>query len=140
MGLTKMESYITHNCVGIHQVCPPKAKPRPQTNISAEQTGMIASSNEFILRIQELTKITAFSKTHRKSLISHRIPLFFINQSCWVHATLMVFVNHAQKLKWPAKRESYSKADCRHLNPDAKSLREKKYPRILKKSSLVFHA
>jgi hypothetical protein len=34
----------------------------------------------------------------------------------------MVFVNHAQKFKWLAKRKLYAKADFRHLNPGAKRL------------------
>jgi hypothetical protein len=37
---------------------------------------------------------------------------------------LMVFVNHAQKFKWLAKRKLYAKADSCHLDPDAKV----KYP------------
>jgi len=43
-----------------------------------------------------------------------------------VHKILTVFVNHVQKFKWPAKRLSYEKADCRHLNPYAKKLNEQR--------------
>jgi hypothetical protein len=31
-----------------------------------------------------------------------------------------------KKFKWPAKRMSYGKADCRHLNPDAKTMNEQR--------------
>jgi hypothetical protein len=34
----------------------------------------------------------------------------------------MFFVNHVLKFKCLAKRMSYVKVDCSHLNPDAKSL------------------
>jgi len=34
----------------------------------------------------------------------------------------MFFVNHVLKFKFLAKRMSYAKVDCSHLNPDAKRL------------------
>ena len=36
----------------------------------------------------------------------------------------MVFVNHAQQLKWPLKRMSCAKADCCLFNPDVKRLND----------------
>jgi ribosomal protein L32 len=50
------------------------------------------------------------------------MPFFhylFLFDSCNIKG---FFVNRAQIFKWPAKRESYSKADCRHLHHDAKRL------------------
>ena len=68
--------------------------------------------------ISELIIITAFYKTHRN--ISVLFPTkcrFFHYLVPFVSCNIDGSCKQCTKFKWPVK------ADCRHLNPDAKNLR-----------------
>jgi len=53
----------------------------------------------------------------QKYLISQKMPF-----NPLFNLVFFFFVNHVLRFKFLAKRMSYVKVDCSHLNPDAKRL------------------